>query len=251
MEAGRFGGFLWGLLRLLLALAAAWWAGRMVVALGLVPGSVLRETYLDPLQDFFLRYGRTALLILLLIGCYRISDIVLGVISNVFYTDLGFDKHQIADITKTFGLLMTLLGGFLGGALALRYGVMPILFLGAVLSAGTNLLFMILAQQGPDVVWLVLVISADNISGGIAAAAFVAYLSGLTQVSFTAFQYALFSSLMLLLPKFLGGYSGSIVDAIGYQNFFLITALMGLPVLLLIWLATRYAPAGTRTAAAG
>ena len=98
---------------------------------------------------------------------------------------------------------------------------------------------------------MVLVISADNISGGIAAAAFVAYLSGLTQVSFTAFQYALFSSLMLLLPQVLGGYSGSIVDAIGYQNFFLITALMGLPVLLLIWLAARYAPAGARAAAAG
>ncbi len=251
VETGHFGGFLWGLLRLLLALAAAWWAGRLVVALRLVPGSVLRETYLDPLRDFFRRYGRMALLILLLIGCYRISDIVLGVISNVFYTDLGFDKHQIADITKTFGLLMTLLGGFLGGALALRYGVMRILFLGALLSAGTNLLFMVLAQQGPDVAWLVLVISADNISGGIAAAAFVAYLSGLTQVSFTAFQYALFSSLMLLVPKFLGGYSGTIVDAIGYQNFFMITALIGLPVLLLIWLAARYVPTGARAVAAG
>jgi PAT family beta-lactamase induction signal transducer AmpG len=251
METGHFGGFLWGLLRLLLALAAAWWAGRLVVALRLVPGSVLRETYLDPLRDFFRRYGRMALLILLLIGCYRISDIVLGVISNVFYTDLGFDKHQIADITKTFGLLMTLLGGFLGGALALRYGVMPVLFLGALLSAATNLLFMVLAQQGPDLAWLVLVISADNISGGIAAAAFVAYLSGLTQVSFTAFQYALFSSLMLLVPKFLGGYSGTIVDAIGYQNFFMITALIGLPVLLLIWLAARYVPTGARSLSAG
>lgn len=236
-------GFLLEALRLLVALLLAGLAGRLLVAVRLVPGRMLRETYLAPVQDFFRRYGRTALLVLLLVGLYRISDIVLGVISNVFYQDMGFSKDQIADITKTFGLVMTLLGGFLGGALSLRYGVMRILFLGALLSAGTNLLFMLLAQGGADVPLLILVITADNLSAGIASAAFVAYLSSLTRVSFTAFQYALFSSLMTLLPKLLGGYSGSMVDAIGYPRFFLLTALLGLPVLLLIWLAGRFAPA--------
>ena len=86
-------------------------------------------------------------------------------------------------------------------------------------------------------------IFADNVSGGLASGAFVAYLSGLTRVSFTAFQYALFSSLMLLFPKLLGGYSGAIVDGIGYSAFFLLTALLGLPVLALVWIAARYAPA--------
>lgn len=238
---GLLAAFLLEAMRLALALAAAWLVARLAVHLRLAPGAVLRETYVEPLADFFRRYGRLALLLLALIGFYRISDIVLGVISNVFYQDTGFSKDQIADITKTFGLLMTILGGFLGGGLSLRYGVIPILFLGAVLSAATNLLFMLLAAQGPDLWLLVVVISADNISAGLASAAFVAYLSGLTQVSYTAFQYALFSSLMTLFPKLLGGYSGSIVDAIGYQTFFLITALMGLPVLLLIWLAARYA----------
>ncbi|MGD8348201.1 MAG: MFS transporter, partial [Gammaproteobacteria bacterium] len=174
-----------------------------------------------------------------LIGLYRISDIVLGVIANLFYQDLGFSKSEIAGVVKTFGLLMTIVGGFVGGLLALRFGVLRILTLGALLSAATNLLFMWLAGVGNDIVGLYLVISADNLSAGIASAAFVAFLSSLTNVSFTAMQYAIFSSLMTLIPKLLGGYSGSMVDAMGYPSFFLLTALLGLPVLALIALASK------------
>jgi PAT family beta-lactamase induction signal transducer AmpG len=147
---------------------------------------------------------------------------------------MGFSKSEIASVAKTFGLLMTIAGGFIGGLLALRFGVMRILLLGAVLSAATNLLFMLLASVGHDIVWLYVVISADNLSAGIASAAFVAFLSSLTNVSFTAMQYAIFSSMMTLIPKVLGGYSGSMVDAIGYPSFFLFTAILGLPVLVLI-----------------
>ncbi|OOZ37411.1 AmpG family muropeptide MFS transporter [Solemya velesiana gill symbiont] len=230
-------GFLVESLRLLLALAGAYYVARLAVRLGIGNRDMLRETYVAPLTNFFRRYGKAALLILVLIGVYRISDIVLGVISNVFYQDLGFSKDQIADITKTFGLIMTIVGGFLGGALALRYGVMRILMLGALLSAGTNLLFLLLSQAGADLYLLILVITADNLSAGLASAAFVAYLSGLTHISFTAFQYAMFSSLMTLFPKLLGGYSGSIVDAVGYDTFFVITTLLGLPVIYLVYRA--------------
>jgi len=199
------------------------------------------QTYIDPLRDFFSRYGLSlALLLLALIGLYRISDIVLGVISNVFYQDLGFSKSVIASVVKSFGLAMTILGGFLGGLLALRFGVMRILFLGAVLSALTNLLFMLLAQIGHDITMLYIVIAADNLSAGLASAAFIAFLSSLTNISFTAMQYAIFSSLMTLLPKILGGYSGSMVESMGYEQFFLVTALMGIPVLLLILIANKY-----------
>jgi PAT family beta-lactamase induction signal transducer AmpG len=250
-EAGLLVSFLSGALRLAAALGVAFAAARLAVLFGLVRQSLLEETYVEPLADFFRRYGRLALLVLALIGLYRVSDIVLGVISNVFYQDLGFTKHQIADITKTFGLVMTIVGGFLGGGLALRYGVMRILFLGAVLSAATNLLFMLLAQAGPEVPLLVVVIAADNLSAGLASAAFVAYLSGLTQVAFTAVQYAVFSSLMTLLPKLFGGYSGSIVDSLGYGPFFLLTAGIGLPVLLLVWAAARYAPVDAPARAGG
>ena len=193
------------------------------------------QAYIAPVKDFFQRYGLSlALTMLALIGLYRVSDIVLGVISNVFYQDLGFSKITIANVVKSFGLGMTIVGGFIGGILALRYGVMRILFAGAVLSALTNILFIILAKAGQDIGLLYLVIAADNLSAGLASAAFVAFLSSLTNISFTAMQYAIFSSIMTLFPKVLGGYSGSIVEGIGYESFFLITALMGLPVIFLI-----------------
>jgi PAT family beta-lactamase induction signal transducer AmpG len=233
-------GFLVESLRLVIAMCIAWAIATGLIKAGLIDYSMFEQTYLMPVRDFFMRYGLSlAWLLLALIGLYRISDIVLGVISNIFYQDLGFSKKEIANVVKTFGLLMTIAGGFLGGVLSMRYGVMRILFLGAVLSAATNLLFMVLASKGYDMTWLYIVISADNLSAGIASAAFVAFLSSLTNISFTAMQFAIFTSLMTLLPKILGGYSGTMVDAIGYSNFFLVTALMGIPVLLLILFASR------------
>ena len=232
--------FLVETLRLALALLIMWVLALVLVKSGIVGYPMVERAYLMPIRDFFRRYGWSfAWILLALIGVYRISDIVLGVISNVFYQDLGFSKSEIASVVKTFGLLMTIAGGFLGGLLALRFGVMRILFLGAVLSAATNLLFMLLASIGYDMFWLYVIISADNLSAGIASAAFVAFLSSLTNISFTAMQFAIFSSLMTLIPKVLGGYSGSIVDAVGYPDFFLITAILGLPVLLLIVVAAR------------
>jgi PAT family beta-lactamase induction signal transducer AmpG len=221
--------------RLLLAIAAAWVFALGLVKMRIIEYSVLDQTYIVPVQDFFQRYGLSlACLLLALVGLYRISDIVLGVISNVFYQDLGFSKPEIASVVKTFGLLMTIVGGFMGGLLSIRFGVIRVLFLGGLLSAVTNLLFMVLAAKGHDITWLYIVISADNLSAGIASAAFVAFLSSLTNISFTATQYAIFTSLMTFLPKVLGGYSGTMVDGMGYPNFFLATALMGLPVLVLI-----------------
>lgn len=231
--------FLLESLRLLSALASALGVAYVAVLVGIANRGMVRETYIDPVADFFRRYGRAALLILLLVGFYRIADIVMGVISNVFYQDMGFSKEQIATVTKVFGLWMTILGGFLGGFLTLRYGVMKILFVGAVLTAATNLLFMLLANNSGELWLLTAVIAADNLSGGLAVAAFIAWLSSLTSVSFTAIQYAIFSSLMTLFPKLLGGYSGQIVDQVGYSAFFLGTAIIGIPVLLLIWLTAR------------
>jgi len=206
----------------------------------LVNTDMVKEGYLDPIQNFFDRYGKNlAILLLLLIGWYRVSDIVLGVISNVFYQDLGFTKIQIAAVVKTFGFVTALLGGFLGGLLTTRFGVIRLLWWGALLSSATNILFMILAKVGPSLPMLYLVISADNLAAGMASAAFVAFLSSLTDVSFTAVQYAIFTSLMTLFPKILGGYSGTFVDAIGYQGFFLFTTVIGIPVLWLVWLCGK------------
>jgi PAT family beta-lactamase induction signal transducer AmpG len=206
-------------------------------------GEWLQGALVEPFADFLRRYGRQALLILALIAVYRISDVVMGIMANPFYVDMGYSKDEVATVTKVYGVLMTLLGAFVGGVMALRLGLMRVLMLGAVLSAASNLLFAWLATRGHDLTALVAVIAADNLSSGIASAAFIAYLSGLTNVKYSATQYALFSSMMLLLPKFLAGFSGAVVDAVGYAPFFAGTALLGVPVLVLVWLAARHAPA--------
>ena len=177
-----------------------------------------------------------AIIILFIIGFYRVSDIVMGVVANLFYSDKGYTLNQIATFSKFWGLIATISGGLIGGVLASKYNNYLILLLGSILAAVTNLLFALLVILEPKTTYLISVIIADNISAGIASVAFVAFLSSLTNINFTTSQYALFTSLMLFFPKIIGGYSGSIVDSLGYFNFFVITALMGLPVIVIIFI---------------
>jgi PAT family beta-lactamase induction signal transducer AmpG len=206
----------------------------------------LRSALVEPFMEFILRYRWHAALILALIAVYRISDVVMGIMANPFYVDMGYTKDEVAAVSKIYGVVMTLVGAFVGGVIAMRIGIMRTLMLGAVLSAASNLLFAWLAVRGHDLTALILVISADNLSSGIASAAFVAYLSGLTNLQYSATQYALFTSMMLLIPKWLAGFSGVAVDRFGYAEFFIGTAMLGVPVLLLVWLAGRVLPVADR-----
>ncbi|WP_373687238.1 MFS transporter [Acinetobacter sp. YH12235] len=417
--------------------AVAFGVGTILVKMGAVNKQMAFETWVNPVADFFDRYGlKLALVLLLLIGFYRVSDIIAGVISNVFYQDLNFSKEQIAEAVKVYGVIFSLLGGFLGGLLAQKMNIMKLMFVGAILACSTNLIFIGLVKSGeklgqvevqvgqqtfqadtdevgywklnvpttafkeaeqiqvrahylnhpadavqvnlpylqqnasqaaqlqllpvttdnlisaneqensivvrgqylgPDLTaeqkivlelngdkfdakldeervfsaaipaeklitapvkrinaslmqqeqpivtqqhsyavdlsqtqanpmdidiqpitigtgenveiqgkvikpysswWLYFAIIVDNLAAGLAGAAFIAFLSSLTSVSFTAVQYAIFSSLMTLTPKILGGYSGTIVTNIGYPNFFLMTTLIGIPILILVvWVA--------------
>jgi PAT family beta-lactamase induction signal transducer AmpG len=234
-------GFIVGTARMMIAFLGAYIVARVLIVFNIVNRSMVNNTYVDPVKDFFNRYGMSvAILLLAVIGLYRVSDIVLGVMANIFYQDMGFTKVEIATISKTFGLFMTLAGGFLGGILAIRIGVFKVLFLGALLSALTNLLFIVLANVGHDITWLYVTITMDNLSAGIATTAFIAFLSSLTNIQFTAVQYAIFSSLMTLLPKIFGGYSGTLVEQFGYSEFFVITTLIGIPVLWLVYKVKPY-----------
>ena len=188
-----------------------------------------------PFLDFFQRYRELAIAILILVAVYRISDIAMGVMANPFYLDfMGFSKTQVADVTKIFGFFMTIVGSLAGGVLVVRYGVRKILLAGAIMTAATNLLFVWLAQLPPNVATLAVVVSADNLAGGIANVALIAWLSSMTSASFTATQYALFSSLMTLPGKFLGGFSGIVVADFGYAEFFTLAGLMGVPAIFLV-----------------
>ncbi len=195
---------------------------------------------ISPFVDFFTRNGKFALVILLLIAVYKLSDITMGVMANPFYLDLGFTKKEIAEVTKIFGFFMTMAGAALGGVLVIRYGIFQPLLLGAVMVAATNLLFAVLAVVEPNLTILACVVSADNLSGGIATSVFIAYLSSLTNSAYTATQYALFSSLMTLPAKMLGGFSGIVVDSYGYQFFFIYAAAIGLPAIFLVIVLIRY-----------
>ena len=176
--------------------AGAWAAAYLVMAASMLVGTVtvllspepaprplppakglgdwLRGAVVEPFADFIQRYRWQAALILALIAVYRISDVVMGIMANPFYVDMGYSKDEVAAVTKVFGVVMTLAGAFVGGVLSMRLGVMRVLMLGAVLSALSNLLFAWLGQRGHDVTGLVLVVSADNLAGGIASAAFIA-----------------------------------------------------------------------------
>lgn len=246
--------FFYVIVRMICAVLAAFFTAKLCAKLGFINDDLVRESYVDPISDFLTRYGKLAIWVLVLVGLYRISDIVMGVITSVFYAEMGYSKKEIASITKVFGVLMTIFGAFMGGLLAIRIGVMRSLMFGAVLVAITNLLFMWLANINgahtyldftiplfftnidvsvPRELFMVIVI--DNLAQGFAIAAFIGWLSALTNVSFTATQYAIFSSLMTFLPKIIGGYSGSLVGLLGYENFFLFASALGVPVIALIY----------------
>ncbi|WP_251976437.1 AmpG family muropeptide MFS transporter [Salinicola avicenniae] len=193
-----------------------------------------------PIGDFFHRYGRLALALLLFIGIYRISDIAMAAMANPLYLSLGFSKSDIASVTKVFGVLMTIGGGLLGGLLVVRYGLGRMLVTGALMVALTNLLFVMLSLGGDSLPLLVIAITGDNLANGLASTVFIAFLSSLTSRAYTATQYALFSSLMTLPGKFIGGFSGIVVSDFGYASFFVLSCLLGLPaVALAVWLNRR------------
>ncbi len=207
------------------------------------PGPVLAwfaGAVVSPFVEFFKRNGQFAFVILLFIAVFRLSDIAMGIMANPFYLDMGYSLTDIANVAKIFGFFMSIAGSAICGVFVVKWGIHRPLLAGAIAVAVTNLLFAGLSLTEPDISYLAVVISADNISGGFAATAFVAYLSSLTNRAYTATQYALFSSLMTLPGKFISGFSGLVVDSLGYFEFFVIAALIGIPSILLVLVLMRH-----------
>jgi MFS transporter, PAT family, beta-lactamase induction signal transducer AmpG len=208
----------------------------------------------NPFVDFFTRYGaKLAVLILAFIACYRLADFTMGVMTNPFYLDIGFTLKEIAAIAKGFGVFWSILGTFVGGVVVARLGLVRALALGSVSVIGANLMFAVFAWLNqPSIVGLAVLISVDNLAMGIAGTSLIAYLSSLTSSSYTATQYALFSSMYALPGKLIMGTSGFVVDAIGYPAFFVYTASLGLPALVVLFFLAqrmRIEAAGAKKAA--
>lgn len=230
----HFYNFFYNIFKIVFSFGVALISLLILEKINFLPKKQSREIFINPIIDFFKRYKKIALMILLLIGLYRIADVVMGVMANIFYLEKGYEIKDIATFSKFFGLIATILGGILGGTFAMKFGTYKSLLIGATTAALTNVLFAFLAIIEKNLFYLATIIVADNLASGFAGAAFVVYLSSLTSIKFTATQYALFTSLMLFIPKLIAGYAGGIVDVIDYPSFFIFTAVLGFPVIFLI-----------------
>ncbi|RMD61549.1 MAG: MFS transporter, partial [Alphaproteobacteria bacterium] len=168
---------------------------------------------------------------------YKFGDAIGGVMANPFYVEIGFTGVEIAGITKVFGMVATLAGVFAGGVLVARFGILWALLVGGILQAATNLLFAAQAAIGPDLGFLAVTIGADNFTGGLGSAAFVAYLSSLCNTAFTGTQYALLTSLMAAGRTVLSSGGGWLADQVDWITFFVMTTGLAAPgLILLLWL---------------
>jgi PAT family beta-lactamase induction signal transducer AmpG len=190
--------------------------------------------YLEPVQDFLSRH-KNAILIIILILAYRASDLSMAPMALPFYQDQGFTLTQIAYVAKTFGIVMSLVGVFIGGLFVLRYGVTKSLFLSTIMISSTTLMFVVMSIFGNNMNLFVTTIALDNFSGGYAGTCMIAYLSSLTSPKHTATQYALFMGLMLIPGKLIAGFSGLLQESIGYTGLFLISASLGIPAIMIAY----------------
>jgi PAT family beta-lactamase induction signal transducer AmpG len=200
----------------------------------------LMAAVVGPVADFFQRYARFAAIMLLFMAVFRISDYVLGILANPFYLYIGFTKSQIASVAKLYGLWVALFGIGAGGWAILKFGLSRCLISATILIASTNLFFALLVLTGPDLWALGVTISFDNFAQGFAGTIFIAYLSSLTNISFTATQYALFSSLSTFIGKLVAGYSGEVQEMIGWFGFFIYASATGIPSIILAVIVVRH-----------
>lgn len=193
----------------------------------------------SPIVDFLKRPGW--FWILLFIMVYKLCDAYMVPMTMPFYDAMGFTKEQIAFVTKFYGMAATIGGGILGGIIVNRWGIVKSLYLGGILQGLTTLMYVLQAHYGNNIYMLMGTVSLDNLAGGMSTTAFVAYISSLCNVAYTATQYALLSSFMSLARDLLASTSGALAKIVGWSHFFIITTLMAVPgVLLLVYLQRRY-----------
>ncbi len=211
--------------------------------------AALRDGVIGPFQEFFQRCGLPlGLLLLAFVGLFKLPEQMIGVIANPFYLDCGYTKTQIAEVSKVYGVIVSLAGAFAGGFAVSRFGLRGPLLLAALGIGLGNLLYILMALN-PGASWaFVLALSGDNLANGFGGTVLVAFLSGLVNRRYTATQYALLSSLANLPGKLIAGFSGVLVKSLSYSGFFALSCVSILPtVLLLLWLRPRLEWLGRET----
>ncbi|MEQ1789688.1 MAG: AmpG family muropeptide MFS transporter [Rickettsiales bacterium] len=193
----------------------------------------LNKHIIEPFTDFMQREAWLGILLFILL--YKLGDAFMGVMTNPFLIDIGFTKNQIATVVKFYGLIATIIGSFIGGALVMRIGMMRTLWICGIAHAITNLMFVAQARIGADETFLAISISLENISGGMGTAAFVAFISSLVNLRFTATQYALLSSFSAFGRTWLSAPAGWFAETLGWEWFFVFSVLLAIPGLVTLW----------------
>lgn len=233
---------------LVIGMASAWWAGEPSQASGSGDRELgqknvrgwLNEHIVAPFTDFMQRESWLAILLFILL--YKLADAFMGMMTNPFLLEIGFSKQDIASVVKVYGLAATIAGSFIGGAMIVRLGIMRALWICGIAHAITNLMFVVQAWVGADIGVLALGITLENVSGGMGTAAFVAYISALTNVRFTATQYALLSSFASFGRTWLSTPAGWVAKLLGWEMFFFFAATLAIPgLIVLVWLQRQRA----------
>ena len=193
----------------------------------------------EPFVDFVRRYKGWSFVFLAFIASFYISDRVLGILAMPFYEDIGFTKTQVGAIAKIYGTWVSIIGAAAGAVTVVRYGIARCIVAASLLIVSTNLFFALITVSGPKLSLLTLTISFDNFALGFGSTVMIAYLSSLVNVSFTATQYALLSSISTFFGKLLAGFSGDVQMVVGWLNFFFYAAGTGIPAIVLSVLVAR------------
>ena len=202
------------------------------------PGLWFKDSFILPLSDLISRYKEHLLLLLFLTFTYRLSDMFLGPMAMPFYQEIGFTKLEVAQITNFYGMWMTILGGLFAGLTLHKYGLVRNMIAGAIFVPLANIPFIFLNILGKDLNFLIFTITVDNFSQGFISVVGITFLSNMVSKTYTATQYALLFGLVVIPPNIISSGSGFVVESYGFQNFFILCALLGLPAIifsLLVW----------------
>ena len=197
---------------------------------------------ISPFKEFIFRNSLFNIsLIFIFIFSFKFGDVIAGVMANPFYVKIGFTNIEIANASKIFGVIMTIVGVFVGGFVVKQFGILKALIISGFFQIFSNLLYILLNYVGPEINYLFLTVAGENFSGGLGSAAFVAYLSALCNKKYTGTQYALLSSIMGLARTILSSPSGFIVEAFGWNKFFIFSTVCGLPaIIILFWMGSNF-----------
>ena len=207
------------------------------------------KSLVEPIKDFFNRFGvKMASILLLIVSTYRLTDIVMGPMANPFYIDMGYTLSEIGYVVKVIALIGTIIGVFVGGILVKKAGLYKSLLAGAILVMLTNLLFSYAAINDKDVLMLASIVASDSFAAGIVGTVNITFLTSLVSSKYTGFQYALLTSLMAFLGKVFGGFSGVLVEnfqslygfTYGWMSFYIFTSMLAIPAIFLIYINRNF-----------